>query len=107
MAYRSRPHDEPSKLCGIQRTELGSKEAEMRIIGCDLHARQQTIAMLDTDTGEFVEKDSRARWRGIAEVLFRTHSPCFGGDRSDQLDAVVPGADGRAEIECRVGDPVR
>jgi hypothetical protein len=28
----------------------------MRIIGCDLHARQQTIAMLDTDTGEFVEK---------------------------------------------------
>ena len=28
----------------------------MRIIGCDLHARQQTIAMLDTDTGELVEK---------------------------------------------------
>jgi hypothetical protein len=28
----------------------------MKIIGCDLHARQQTIAMLDTDTGEFVEK---------------------------------------------------
>ena len=24
----------------------------MRIIGCDLHARQQTIAMLDTTTGE-------------------------------------------------------
>ena len=28
----------------------------MQIIGCDLHARQQTIAMLDTDTGELVEK---------------------------------------------------
>ena len=28
----------------------------MRIIGCDLHARQQTIAMLDTDTGELEEK---------------------------------------------------
>ena len=28
----------------------------MRIIGCDLHARQQTIAMLDTDSGELVEK---------------------------------------------------
>jgi len=27
-------------------TVLGSKEAEMRIIGCDLHARQQTLAML-------------------------------------------------------------
>lgn len=28
----------------------------MRIIGCDLHARQQTIAMLDTDTRELVGK---------------------------------------------------
>src|SRR3981081_411515 len=27
----------------------------MRIIGCDLHARQQTLAMLDTTTGEVVE----------------------------------------------------
>ena len=26
----------------------------MRIIGCDLHARQQTLAMLDTTTGEVV-----------------------------------------------------
>jgi transposase len=26
----------------------------MRIIGCDLHARQQTLAMLDTTTGEAV-----------------------------------------------------
>jgi hypothetical protein len=28
----------------------------MRIVGCDLHARQQTIAMVDTETGEFTEK---------------------------------------------------
>ena len=28
----------------------------MRIIGCDLHAAQQTIAMLDADTGEVVER---------------------------------------------------
>jgi hypothetical protein len=26
----------------------------MRIIGCDLHARQQVLAMLDTTTGEMV-----------------------------------------------------
>jgi hypothetical protein len=37
-------------------TALGPKEAEMRIIGVDLHTRQQTIAMLDTTTGELVEK---------------------------------------------------
>ena len=28
----------------------------MKIIGVDLHARQQAIAMLDTETGELVEK---------------------------------------------------
>ncbi len=27
----------------------------MRIIGCDLHSRQQTLAVLDTATGEVVE----------------------------------------------------
>jgi hypothetical protein len=27
----------------------------MRIIGCGLHARQQTLAMLDTTTGEVVK----------------------------------------------------
>jgi hypothetical protein len=36
-------------------TALGSKEAEMKIIGCDLHAAQQTVAMLDCETGEVVE----------------------------------------------------
>ena len=28
----------------------------MKIVGCDLHARQQSIAMVDTETGEFLEK---------------------------------------------------
>jgi hypothetical protein len=35
-------------------TALGPKEAEMRIIGCDLHAPQQTVAILDPTTGEVV-----------------------------------------------------
>jgi hypothetical protein len=37
-------------------TALGSKEAERRMIGCDLHAAQQSIATLDDDTGEAVER---------------------------------------------------
>jgi len=28
----------------------------MKILGCDLHAKQQSIAMVDTETGEFTEK---------------------------------------------------
>jgi hypothetical protein len=37
-------------------TVLGPKEAEMRIIGCDLHGRQRTVAMLDTLSGEVVSR---------------------------------------------------
>jgi transposase len=37
-------------------TALEPKEASMRIIGVDLHTRQQTIAMLNTETGELIEK---------------------------------------------------
>ncbi len=28
----------------------------MKIVGCDLHARQQSIAMVDSESGEFLEK---------------------------------------------------
>jgi hypothetical protein len=28
----------------------------MKIVGCNLHARQQTMVMVDTATGEFTEK---------------------------------------------------
>src|SRR6201981_2993446 len=41
-------------------------------------------------------EDLAALWRGIAKVLLRTFPPRAGGDRSDRLDAVVSGADGRA-----------
>jgi hypothetical protein len=37
-------------------TALEPKEASMRIIGVDLHTRQQTIEMLDTETGGLVKK---------------------------------------------------
>ena len=37
-------------------TVLGPKEAELWIVGCDFDARQQTLAMLVTATGEVVNK---------------------------------------------------
>ena len=79
----------------------------MRIIGCDLHAQQQTIAMLDDQTGEYVEK-----------VL--QHA----GDQMRQFYATVPGpvrvgieATGSMHwflqllaelgIDCQVGHPAK
>ena len=43
----------------------------MRIIGCDLHARQQTLAMLDTTTGEAVNLTLQHESRLIGNVLCR------------------------------------
>jgi transposase len=37
-------------------TALEPEEASMQIIGVDLHTRQQTLAMLNTETGEVIEK---------------------------------------------------
>src|SRR3989442_7853709 len=39
----------------------------MRIIGVDLHARQQTIAMLDPETGELVEKTLKHEGETVRE----------------------------------------
>ena len=68
----------------------------MRITGCDLHARQQTIAMLDSDTGELEEKTLEHQGDTVRGVLFLTVRSDSGGDRSDRPDAVVPGNDERA-----------
>jgi hypothetical protein len=45
----------------------------MRIIGCNLHVREQTLAILDTTTGE-VEEKILARGRPGARVLLRVFS---------------------------------
>jgi len=41
----------------------------MRIIGCDLHSRQQTLAMLDTATGE-IEKTTLKHEENIAREFY-------------------------------------
>ena len=68
----------------------------MRIVGCDLHARQQTIAMLDSDTGELEEKTLEHQGDTAREFYSALRGPILVGDRSDRLNAVVPGVDGRA-----------
>ena len=78
----------------------------MKIIGCDLHARQQTIAMLDSDTGELEEKTLEHQGETVREFYSALPGPILVGDRSDRFDAVVPGTDGRAGDRCGAS-PVR
>ena len=56
-------------------TVLGSKEAEMRIIGCDLHARQQTLAMLDTATREIVNQTLAHEGERVREFYSKLPGP--------------------------------
>src|SRR5215204_4549492 len=60
-------------------TALGSKEAERKIIGCDLHAAQQTIAMLDRETGEIVETTWRHQAGAVREFYAGLPAPVVVG----------------------------
>ena len=76
----------------------------MRIIGCDLHARQQTLAMLDTTTVE-VMKMTLAH-EGNAGVLFHASTPGAGGgiEATGSMQWFVNLME-ELGIECQVGNP--
>ena len=67
----------------------------MRIIGCDLHARQQTLAMLDTTTGEVVSRTLTHEGNAVREFYSELHAPGVRGYRSDRTDAMVSKSAGR------------
>ena len=51
----------------------------MRIIGCDLHATQQTIAMLDCESGEVVERTLKHEGNTIREFYAALPRPAVVG----------------------------
>src|SRR5438132_13606366 len=78
----------------------------MRLIGCDLHASQQSIAMLDRDTGAVIEKMLKHEGEAVREFYASIPPPVLVG-----IEA--PGEMGwflrlmeELAIECRVGHPV-
>ena len=77
----------------------------MRIIGCDLHARQQTVAMLDTRTGEVVKltlTDEGDNVRDFYSTL--PHSVRVGIEATGSMQWFVNLME-ELGIECRVGHP--
>ena len=49
----------------------------MKIVGCDLYAKQQSIAMVDTETGEFTEKT--LSHEGVREFYAALEGPVVVG----------------------------
>src|SRR5437764_8929993 len=86
-------------------TALGSKEAEMKIIGCDLHAAQQTIAMLDRETGEVVEKTLRHEGEEVRAFYAALPVPVTVGiEATGSMGWFLQLMD-ELRITCRVGHP--
>jgi transposase len=86
-------------------TVLGSKEAEMRIIGCDLHARQQTLAMLDTATGEVVNETLAHEGGIVREFYSRLPSPVRVGIEATGSMKWFLNLMEELGIDCQVGHP--
>ena len=79
----------------------------MRIIGCDLHARQQTIAMLDTDTGELVEKTLEHEGEGMRKFYSALPSPVLVGiEATGSMQWFLQRME-ELGMECRVGHPAK
>ncbi|HZD46214.1 MAG TPA: IS110 family transposase [Acidobacteriaceae bacterium] len=79
----------------------------MRIIGCDLHARQQTIAMLDTDTGELIEKTLEHEGEGMRKFYSALPSPVLVGiEATGSMQWFLQRME-ELGMECRVGHPAK
>jgi hypothetical protein len=77
----------------------------MQIIGCDLHARQQTLAMLDTTTGEVVRMTVTHEGNNVREFYSTLALPVrVGIEATGSMQWFVSLME-ELGIECLVGKP--
>ncbi len=79
----------------------------MRIIGCDLHARQQTLAMLDTTTGEVREVTLKHEGDNVREFYSSLPSPVRVGIEATGSMQWFLNLLEELGIECLVGHPAQ
>ena len=77
----------------------------MKIIGCDLHAAQQTIAMLDRETGEVVEKTLKHQGEEVRAFYAALPTPVTVGIEATGSMGWFLQLMGELQITCRVGHP--
>ena len=78
----------------------------MRLIGCDLHASQQSIAMLDRDTGEIVEQTLTHEGGAVRAFYASIPPPVVVGIEATGSMGWFLRLMEELAIECRVGHPV-
>ena len=77
----------------------------MRIIGCDLHARQQTLAMLDTATGEVVNQTLAHEGESVREFYSTLPGPVRVGIEATGSMKWFLLLMEELGIDCQVGHP--
>lgn len=77
----------------------------MRIIGCDLHARQQTFAMHETTTGEVVNLTLMHEGNAVREFYSQLPRPVLVGIEATGSMLWFLNLMEELGIECRVGHP--
>ena len=79
----------------------------MKIVGCDLHARQQSIAMMDSESGEFVEKTLLHKGRAVRDFYAALEGPVVVGiEATGSMQWFLELLE-ELGIECRVGHPAK
>jgi transposase len=79
----------------------------MKIVGCDLHARQQSIALLDTETGELIERTLDHETDQVREFYSSLTGPVVVGIEATGAMQWFLQLMEELEIECRVGHPAK
>jgi transposase len=79
----------------------------MKIVGCDLHAKQQSIAMVDTETGEFIEKKLLHEGNSVREFYAALEGPVVVGIEATGAMQWFLELLEELGIECRVGHPAK
>jgi transposase len=77
----------------------------VKIIGCDLHARQQTLAMLDSTTGEVVEVTLEHEGDSVREFYSKLPRPVRVGIEATGSMQWFLNLMEELGIECLVGHP--
>jgi transposase len=77
----------------------------VKIIGCDLHARQQTLAMLDTTTGEVVRTTLKHEGSNVREFYSGLTRPARVGIEATGSMQWFVNLMEELRIECLVGHP--
>ena len=57
----------------------------MKIVGCDLHAKQQTIVVVNTNTGELIERTLSHEGSAVREFYAALEGPVVVGIKRSLL----------------------